>query len=262
MTLAIPTKNEDTLVLTVIGAGTILPAAGRNSSCHLLRTRDAAFVFDLGPGSVARLALAGIDYRDIDTVFISHLHPDHTLDIVTLLQANNATPGWSRIRPLSFYGCRGLKAFVAQLLEVFRDAVPHSYTLEIFELTEGVPHSRDGVTVEVFLTEHTSNSLAFRVGIDDRVFTYSGDAAMVPAMVTAAKGADIFLCEASFLEEAPSSDHLTAGQAAQIAAAAEVAHLVLTHTYPATNSITALEQARACFDGSITVSTDGTVVRC
>ena len=254
--------TDQALILTVIGAGTILPMAGRSPSCHLLRSGGTAIVFDLGPGALARLAIAGLDYRELDTVFISHLHPDHALDLVTLLQATNATPGWSRTRPLFLYGCRGLSAFVGQLLETFRDAVPETYALEIVELEAGVSHAIGNATVEAFLTGHTSNSLAFRVTSGGRVFTYSGDAAIVPALAEAAKDADIFLCEASFLDGAETDDHLTASQAARIADAAGVRHLVLTHTYPATGHEAAMQQAQALFAGTITLAVDGTEVRC
>jgi ribonuclease Z len=256
------TAAGQAMVLTVIGAGTILPMAGRSPSCHLLRSADTAYVFDLGPGSLMRLAAAGLDYRDLDTVFISHLHPDHTLDLVTLLQATNATPGWSRTRPLFLYGCRGLSAFVSQLLEIFRDAVPETYPLHIMECEVGVPLTIGDTTVETFLTGHTSNSLAFRVTAAGRIFTYSGDAAMVPALADAAKDAEIFLCEASFLDGVETEDHLTASQAAQIADVAGAKHLVLTHSYPMTDHEIALRQAHQLFRGRITFAIDGTEIQC
>lgn len=252
---------QATMTLTVVGAGTILPAQNRSSACHVLDVPGGRYIFDLGPGAVARLATHGVDYRAIDTIFISHLHPDHVLDIVTLLQANNATPGWSRTQRLRLVGCYGLKEFVERLLEIFRDAVPESYHLDIIELSVG-RHDFDGMQVEVALTGHTSNSLAFRVEAAGAVFVYSGDAADRPELVTLARGADIFLCECSFPGGYDTADHLTAITAARIAGAAEARHLVLTHTYPATEHAVVAMDAAHLFEGTLTVAIDGTVVSC
>jgi ribonuclease BN (tRNA processing enzyme) len=245
--------------LMVLGAGTTLPAPSRSPSCHLLRIGDQAVVFDMGAGSLARLSAAGMDYRDIDTVFISHFHPDHVLDVVMLLQAANATPGWSRTQPLSIIGCRGLEEFLTQLLLIFRGAQPQSYRLEVVELDVG-RHTVAGLDVEVVLTGHTSNSLAFRVEAAGKVFVYSGDAADVAELAHLANGADIFLCECSFPRGYHTDDHLTSETAARIANVASAKHLVLTHTYPDTQSEQTLAEARAVFSGRLTVAVDGTVI--
>lgn len=246
--------------LTVIGAGTVLPCALRSPSCHLLQVGNRNFVFDLGPGSLPRLAAAGMDYREIETVFISHLHPDHVMDIVTLLQATNATPGWNRTRNLTMIGCRGLKEFVRQLLMIFRDAVPETYVLDIIELDVG-RHEIAGLVVEAALTGHTSNSLAFRIEAQGKVFVYSGDATDVPELIALARDADLFLCECSFPEGYQTDDHLTSATAARLADNAGVKHLVLTHTYPTTDHAMTLQEAGKAFDGQITVAIDGTTIQ-
>lgn len=247
--------------LAVVGAGTILPAPGRSPSCHVLQTGGRSHVFDLGPGSLARLAAQGVDYRQLDTLFISHLHPDHVLDIVTLLQANNATPGWQRTRRLRLIGCRGLQEFVERLLAIFRDAAPDSYEIEFTELSVG-RNLLEGLAVEVALTGHTGNSIAFRVEAEGKVFVYSGDAADVPALAEIARNADVFLCECSFPDGHATDDHLTAGAAARIAQSAGVRHLVLTHFYPATDPELAAAEAGALFKGELTIASDGTVITC
>lgn len=251
--------TQPLMKLLVIGAGTTLPAASRTPSCHLLRIGERAFVFDMGAGALARLGASGMDYRDIDTVFISHLHPDHVLDVVMLLQAANATPGWTRTRPLSILGCRGLKEFLAQLLLIFRDAQPESYRLDVIELDVG-RHTIPGLDIEVALTGHTSNSIAFRIEAKGKTFVYSGDAANVPELASLARGADIFLCECSFPQGYPTDDHLTSESAAHIARTASARHLVLTHTYPTTQRERTLAEAQTVFSGPITVAVDGTVV--
>lgn len=246
--------------LSILGAGTILPQPGRSPACHLIEIAGRKLVFDLGPGALARLAAAGLDHREIDTVFISHLHPDHVLDLVTLLQATNATPGWERRAPLQLIGCRGLGAFTEALLAIFRDARPETYALEIHELDLGA-NEIAGLVVHAALTGHTSNSLALRLEAEGQVFVYSGDAADLPALVEIAQDADLFLCEASFPDGQGTPDHLTAAQAARIAARAGVRHLVLTHLYPQADAQQMRAEAEAQFQGPLTIAQDGTEVR-
>ncbi|MBA8841847.1 ribonuclease Z [Ochrobactrum sp. RH2CCR150] len=253
--------DSEKLVVTVIGAGTILPTTGRSPSSHLLRYGSQCAIFDLGPGSLNRLALAGVDYREISTVFISHLHPDHVLDIVTLLHALNATPGWVRREPLIIAGCYGLKAFIEQLLQIFRDAMPETYTLDIRELTVG-RHEIANLTVETGLTGHTSNSIAFRIETPVGIFVYSGDAIDKTAMEHTARQADIFLCECSFEDDTLTEDHLTPKDAATIASVAGVGQLVLIHTYPHVDLARIHTQATARFSGPVTIATDGTRIQC
>ena len=246
--------------LVVIGAGTALPTPARSPSCHLLDAGDRTIIFDMGAGALSRLGAAGMDYRDIDTIFISHLHPDHVLDIVMLLQATNATPEWNRSRPLTILGCRGLKEFLAQLMRIFRDTEPETYRLDVIELDVGC-HSIVGLKVEVALTGHTSNSIAFRLESGGKIFVYSGDAADTQELASLARGADIFLCECSFPNGYTTDDHLTSASAARIAHVASVKQLILTHTYPMTQHETALADAKKAFSGQITIAVDGTTAQ-
>lgn len=154
-----------------------------------------------------------------------------------------------------------MKTFIERLLEIYRDAVPESYSLEVLELTAG-RHEVTGLTVETCLTGHTSNSLAFRVELPNGIFVYSGDAVDGNAMTQIARRADIFVCECSFENGTPTDDHLTPEGAAMIAQMAGVGHLVLTHVYPHTDLALVCTQAAEHFAGPVIVATDGTVVSC
>ena len=113
--------------LTVLGAGTALPVRGHSPSGHLLEIGEERLLFDLGPGTLARLAAAGVSYKELTRVFVSHLHSDHVLDLVTLLQASNATPEWTRERPLELIGCQGLAAFVERITALFDGTAPEGF---------------------------------------------------------------------------------------------------------------------------------------
>ncbi len=68
--------------LTVLGEYGPYPKAGNHaSSCYLVSDNGTNLVLDMGPGSLSRL-WEKIDIREIDAIFISHLHYDHTSDLL------------------------------------------------------------------------------------------------------------------------------------------------------------------------------------
>ena len=245
--------------LTILGAGTAVPAPHRSSAGYLLSFGDQSLVFDMGAGTLARLAAAGVSYRDLDHIFISHLHPDHVLDLVGLLQANNATPGWTRTKPLEVAGCRGLRGFTDAIIELFDGIAPEQYVLNVTELDVG-RHQRDDWTLTVALTGHTSNSLAFRVEAAGRIVVYSGDATEVPELTTLARGANLFICECAFPQGYETDDHMTADAAGRVAQAAGAKRLVLTHIYPTTDDEAIVRQAGAFYEGPIDAAVDSMVL--
>ena len=242
--------------VTVLGAGTGLPAANRSPSGYLVRFNGSHILFDIGAGTLSRLAAIGVSYRELDRIVISHLHSDHILDLVALLQANNATPGWTRTAPLQLLGCRGLQGFVEGIMKLFDGTAPESYQLEIVELDAG-RHLYLGFTLEAALTGHTASSLAFRLEAEDRVLVYSGDAIESQALIDLASRADLFICECSFPAGFATGDHLTADGCGRMARTAGVQRLLLTHLYPETGDEQALAQARAVFGGEVIVACDG-----
>jgi ribonuclease BN (tRNA processing enzyme) len=203
--------------------------------------------------------MAGVSHRDLGRVFISHLHSDHVLDLVTLLQASNATPGWKRETPLELYGCHGLAQLVSQLTAAFDGTTPETFALRVVELgTE----RRDlkGFTIETALTAHTETSLAFRVEAEGQTIVYSGDAIETPALVRLARDADAFVCECSFPRGWHTTDHVTADGAGRMAQAAGARRLVLSHLYPPAQETDVAAQAQAEYGGDVVVAVDGTRV--
>jgi len=77
------------------------PRAHRAQSSNLLIVNGAPYVIDAGDGVARRLAKAGINVREIGTVFITHHHDDHTAGLGTLLSV-----AWdqNRTKPIHIYG--------------------------------------------------------------------------------------------------------------------------------------------------------------
>jgi ribonuclease BN (tRNA processing enzyme) len=72
--------------LVLLGtAGAPLPVAGRRGSASALVVDGRTFVVDCGRGAPSAFADAGLDFRHLDAVFLTHLHADHTGDLPGML---------------------------------------------------------------------------------------------------------------------------------------------------------------------------------
>ncbi len=245
--------------LTILGAGTAIPSPRRNAAGALVRVGATPLLFDIGPGTVARLAVAGVSYRDLEYVFLTHHHSDHTLDLATFLQVNDSTPGWTRTRPVHLVGCRGTKEFCARLLDVYPGIAPQSYALDIREV--GAERVEFGAwTIEAAPTGHTGSSIAYRVEAGGKAIIYTGDATESGELARLARGADVFVCECAFPRGYPTPDHMTADAVGRIARTAGVKRVLLVHLYPPALAVDIAAQVRAEYAGEVIVAVDGTRV--
>src|SRR6266849_2663222 len=67
-----------TRLITLGTRGGPIPMVGRAQSSNILIVNGAFYIVDAGEGVTRRLTRAGIAIRDIDNIFITHPHSDHT----------------------------------------------------------------------------------------------------------------------------------------------------------------------------------------
>jgi ribonuclease BN (tRNA processing enzyme) len=216
-------------------------------------------LIDAGPGSIAKLNALGFDYRTLTHVYVSHLHPDHTLDLLTLIQALGATPGWQRDEDLVLLGCPGLTDFVEALLRTFSDISPETFNLRIEEFGQD-PIDLPECRAMAARTMHTPQSLALRIDTDHGSLVYSGDVADEKTILELCQGADILLCECSFPNGHGVADHLTPSQVGRLARASAVHRVVLTHLYPPAIDADLVSQVQVHFDGPVVKAFDGMAI--
>ncbi len=109
---------------------------------------------------------------------------------------------------------------------------------------------------------HPVETFGFRVEHAGWRLAYSGDTGESDALVRLAEGADLLLCEASFLDGPRNKPnlHLTARQAAEHAARAGVGQLVLTHLVPWNDRDRTLAEASQAYRGPLSLATSGLVL--
>ncbi|HBQ15220.1 MAG TPA: MBL fold metallo-hydrolase, partial [Myxococcales bacterium] len=91
---------------------------------------------------------------------------------------------------------------------------------------------------------------------------FSGDSAPCDALVELCRGADLALLECSYPAAHEARGHLTSRTAAEVARAAGVSRLVLTHFYPACDAVDVAAEVRAAgFEGALHLAEDGDVLQ-
>ena len=242
-----------TLELTVLGCAGTHTGPGRMCSSYLVRSGDYRLLLDCGNGSLSNLQRV-CDVSDIDAIIISHLHPDHFADLYGLYYALRFHDDGPLSVPL--YAPQGAFQFAVQLLDS-PDVFAQTFRFSVAKAGDMLELGPLKVTLHE--ANHPVESLASRVEADGRVVTYTADTAPAAALVHAARDADVLLADATWLERQrplPAGVHMTGLEAGQLAAAAAVKRLVVTHVYPSTDSAETVAEAALAYDGPIDAAYD------
>jgi ribonuclease BN (tRNA processing enzyme) len=242
--------------LTILGACGAWPEAGQACSGYLVEHDGFRLLVDLGYATVPQL-LRRATADQIDAVFISHGHPDHCADVNPLLRARAL--GDDPPAPLPVYALPGSLDAVLALDRP--GMLAHAYVLH--EFTAGDRFDIGPFHARTRLLPHWEPNAGVRLEAGDQVLTYTGDTGPDPDVVELARDADLFLAEATYVDQVPhdSRPYLTsARQAAGQAANADARHLVLTHLWPGTDSAAAQAAAADGYDGPIDIATRGLVI--
>ncbi|QPK82912.1 MBL fold metallo-hydrolase [Corynebacterium qintianiae] len=251
--------------LTILGCSGSLGAPGNPGSSYLITVPGRpGIMMDCGPGALA--ALQEVDDPANAHVIFSHLHADHCSDAASLII-------WRRYHPTAPAACRHLMfgpSYTALHLGRMGADGPDevddiSDTFDFTPWTSNQPVEIDDVTVTPVPVAHTakeSHALRVEERATGRVVAFSGDSGMTDTLVDAARGADVFLCEAAWgpsAEGKPDGMHLSGDQAGEIARRAGVKTLVLVHIQPWADKEATLAAARSEFDGKILLGAAGDV---
>jgi ribonuclease Z len=271
--------------LVVLGTASQVPTRHRNHNGYLLRWDGEGFLFDPGEGTQRQLTLAGLAVADVTRICLTHFHGDHCLGLPGVIQRFDV----DEIRRPVYV------SFPASGQEYF-DRLRHACAFHDEVDVRAVPVASDGVVfAEGFGTltayRRMLPELLQRYGVHgpeigrlrrDGVVQVDGatvtleqvsqprrgqriafvmDTRLCPGAFTLAQEADLLIVESTYLEPeaelARAYGHLTAGQAARLAAGAGARRLVLTHfsrRYP--DAAAFGDEAAAHFSGEIVVAED------
>jgi ribonuclease BN (tRNA processing enzyme) len=219
--------------LRFVGSGDAFGSGGRFQTCLLLSGGSEPLLVDCGASSLVAMKRAGVDPGGIGCIALTHLHGDHFGGLPFLILDGQFS---RRTRPLAVAGPPGVQARVEAAMEVFfpgSSAAARRFDTAFLELTARVPAALGPATVTAFPAVHASGapSYALRVEYGDRVVAYSGDTEWTEDLVEAARGADVFVCEALFFDR-KIRYHLDHATLLAHAARLGCGRIILTHMGP------------------------------
>lgn len=249
--------------LTIVGCSGSFPGPDSAASCYLIEApyegRTFRLLLDLGSGALGPLQ-EYVDLREIDAINLSHLHADHCFDMGGLYVVRKYHPQGAPPR-LPVYAPPGADW---RLSNAYGTTAPNGMTLpfEFHELADGFEAKVGPFTMRTHRTPHPVEAYATRIEHEGSVLVYSGDTGPDPELVPFVQGADLFLCEASFVESAdnPPELHLTGAEAGRLATEAGVDHLLLTHIPPWTDRAEVEADLRTTYAGAYRLVEPGDVV--
>jgi len=225
-----------------------VPYTKRGSSGYILELSGTKILLDCGSGSTWKLAELGINYLLIDHVFLSHLHPDHTGDLVPFLFATKyayGSPyGSYREKPLYLWGGEGFINFFNTLSVAYKDwIVPDA--LNIDELNESTKEFND-FTLTSIRTPHIESSIAYRIEADGKSLVYSGDTDYSESFIELSTDVDVLLIECALANNKLKLEgHLTPSEVIDIINISKAKKVIVTHLYPRCDQEKVVETIRA-----------------
>ncbi|MGI5901296.1 MAG: MBL fold metallo-hydrolase [Desulfitobacteriia bacterium] len=210
--------------ITVLGFWGAYPKGGEATSGYLLQTAQHNILLDLGSGVLSKL-FCRLQPEELDGVFISHFHHDHSADLGCLLYAcKNAKAFGRRVEPLPIH--------IPENAPQFPELSKSDYAVGNVVAPDREVEIK-GLKASFFKTYHEVCNLAVRIEYQSKTLVYTGDLGPKTdrGIVQFCRDADLLICESSLFEREKGlfEGHLTTEEAAQLAAESGAKALLLTH---------------------------------
>jgi ribonuclease Z len=197
--------QAQTLKVTLLGTGNPRPVIERFGASTLVEAGGQKLLFDCGRGAIQRLYQLQVPFSEVNVLFLTHLHSDHTVGIPDFWLT-----GWlmGRKVPLRVFGPAGTKEMMANLEKAYafdvhirRDEdtrIPGAGAeLVVRDIAQGVVFESNGVKVTAFTVDHGAikPALGYRVDFAGHSVVLSGDTRFSENLIQFAQGTDVLIHE-------------------------------------------------------------------
>ena len=200
-----PAAFAQEIKVTLLGTGTPAPVMNRFGPSILVEAGGQKFLFDAGRGALQRLTQLKLSWRDVNGVFLTHLHSDHVVGFPDLWLT-----GWltaQREAPLQVWGPKGTKNMMSHLEQAYEfdirmrladeRASATGVVILASDIAGGFVVEKSGVKITAFDVDHAPVEPAFGYRIDfaGRSVVLSGDTLFSENLIRHAEGVDVLVHE-------------------------------------------------------------------
>ncbi|WP_327267299.1 MBL fold metallo-hydrolase [Streptomyces sp. NBC_01218] len=241
--------TSDLLRLTVLGSATPYPSVDNPCSGYLVSDGVTRVWVDAGSGTLAQLQ-RHVRLEDLDAIWISHMHADHSADLLTAYYAV-LFADVELTEPIPLYGPPGIADRLAHYLTNTSTRSPVESAFAFHELHDGHQVRVGGLTLTSRAVAHGLPAFAVRIEGAGRSLVYSGDTAPCTGLTDLAERCDALLCEAESAQAPDPGEqvHHTPEDAGDTASAARAGRLIVTHVGRFLTPQQAVTRASTRFDG-------------
>lgn len=251
-------SSDHHLQLTVLGSATPYASVDNPCSGYLVSGGGTRIWVDAGSGTLAQLQ-RHLRLDELDAIWISHLHADHSADLLTAYYAA-LHADIQLAAPIPLYGPPGIAERLAHFLTHTATRSPVESAFAVHELHDGHRARVGELTLTSREVAHGMPAFAVRIETAGASLVYSGDTAPCPGLVELSQGCDVLLCEAESAQPPGEGDqvHHTPEDTGDTAGAAGAHRLIVTHVGPFLTPEQAVARASARFEGPVAYAAPGT----
>src|ERR1700748_154941 len=150
------------LDIVFLGTSASTPTAGRAPAALLVRRGGERLLFDCAEGTQRQLMRSTLGLPDLEEIFLTHYHADHTLGLPGMLKTFSLR---QCELPLTVYGPPGLQGLFADLRRIIGRL---SYPVELVEVRAGEALERDGYRILVVPVHHGVSAVGYAIDEETR----------------------------------------------------------------------------------------------
>ncbi len=243
--------------LTILGSGTHIPAKNRSNPAYLLDIDGETILLDCGSGTLRQIAKANRSEWEIDKIFLSHLHIDHTQDLIPLFftYKNQHNINISK-KIIPIFAHLQFSEMLTNLEKIYEKWIKSENRQYIHFPLQANQTLHKKFKIETFAANHTENSLIYKfTNAQNRTFVYSGDTAPTEELIRASYRADLLLLECTLRDDSKIEGHLRPKDVKSIISAAKPSKTIITHINPENDDGTLLKRID-CMESEIIIAED------
>jgi ribonuclease Z len=149
--------------LVFLGTSAAQPTAERGMTCICLVLDREILMFDAGEGAQIAFQKAKLGWNKKIKIFVTHLHGDHCVGILGLLQTMSLQ---NRTESVDIYGPTGIEEFIAANLKILNFGL--TFPVRITRIKEGLVFDDSGYSVHVCEAEHSIPAYSYLFAEKDK----------------------------------------------------------------------------------------------